>query len=333
MSYNDESPVKIFEDDPNIYLAVYNRGDHWYYYNPDNTPLGEGAMGRVFLGYDYDTDKKVAIKQLYDRFANVKTVRERAKLEASLSYSHDNLVEMLGSCIFEDEDGDWHVWVLSNYVEGQNIDKYFKSQGEMDILDRVELVAKCMMSVLDALDYLHSKGVIHRDIKPSNIMVDKNGVVRLMDLGVARMNGANAYTKDGFVGTPLYAPPEQILRDKFQIQVSPSSDIYSLGMTMYVLIEGNHPFNAKTDAQILTNQVTKKLPALSKLPRKYRPMMNVIWKATEKDQYNRYQTALEFKRAIQAALNPQPLPSWAYVAFAVFGMMLLTAVLLLIFLS
>lgn len=313
MSYDEEIPVRTFDDDPHVYISVYNRGTHWYYYNPDSSPLGEGAMGRVFLGYDYNDNKKVAIKQLYDRFAKAKTVRERARLEASLSYSHPNLVEMLGCCQYEDEDGYWHVWVLSNYVNGQNIDKYIKSQPQLSQVERVEIIIKCTLSILDALDYLHSKGVIHRDIKPSNIMVDQNGVVKLMDLGVARMNGANMYTSNGFVGTPLYAPPEQILRDKLQVQVSPSSDFYSLGVTMYVLINGDNPFNADTDAQILANQITKKLPATDKLPKRYRRLMNVIWKATEKNQSDRYLTAAEFKHAIEIAINPNPTPWWYYV--------------------
>lgn len=313
---DEECPVKIFDDDPNVYLSVYNRGDHWYYYNPDTPPLGEGAMGKVFLGYDYDTNRKVAIKQLFDRFSNVKTVRDRAKLEASLSYCHENLVEMLGSCMYEDEEGYWHVWVLSNYVNGSTLDKYVKSLPEGDALYRTESIVKCMMSVLDALDYLHSKGVIHRDIKPSNIMIDNNGVVKLMDLGVARMNSANTYTANGFVGTPLYAPPEQILRDKLQVQVSPASDVYSLGVTMYVLLQGNNPFNADTDAQILANQVTKKLPYADKLPKKYKRLMNVIWKATEKDRNDRFQTAMEFKNAIQKAMEPETVPWWVYASIA-----------------
>ncbi len=315
--YDDDPVIQIFDDDPNVYIRVYNMGNRWYYYNPDRPPLGEGAMAKVFLGYDYETHQKVAIKQLFDRYANNRSVRERAKLEASLSYRHPNMIEMLGMCAFEDEEGDWHVWLVSNYVEGETIDKHIKGLVEREPnIDVVPVVANKISSVLEALDYLHSRGVIHRDIKPSNIMVAKDSTVKLMDLGIARVTGSNSYTSNGFVGTPLYASPEQILRDKTQVQATPASDIYSLGMTMYVLINGVHPFNADTDSQILINQVTRKLPMIEALDkRKYKKLMNVIWKATDKDQKNRFQSASEFKDAIEAALynNKPKLKPWVVI--------------------
>ena len=147
-------------------------------------------------------------------------------------------------------------------------------------------------------------------------MVDRNRQVKLMDLGVARVTGANSYTSNGFVGTPLYASPEQIMRDKMQVQATPASDIYSLGMTMYVLLNGDHPFEAPTEAQILINQVTKKLPASKALEKKYKKLMNVIWKATDKDPENRYQSAMEFKVAIEKALTPERSPWLRYIVIA-----------------
>lgn len=327
----DESPIRIFDDDPNVYLSTYSRsGVKWFYYNPDDKPLGEGAMGKVFLGYNYDTNQKVAIKQLFDKYANVKTIRERAKLEAALSYSHPNIVEMLGSCMYEDEEGDWHVWVLSNLVQGITIDKYLSKMSSVDLDSRVVDISNKICSVLDALDYLHSKGVIHRDIKPSNIMVENNGTVKLMDLGIARVTGANSYTSTGFVGTPLYASPEQILRDKMQVQATPSSDIYSLGITFYVLLNGNNPFDAETDAQILINQVTKRLPACKMIPNRYKKLMTVIWRATEKNQEDRFQSAIEFKNAIQKAIVPTRIPWWYWALGA--SIITITSLLFLIYL-
>lgn len=324
----EDLPIRFFDDDPNVYISVYNRGWRWYYYNPDIPPLGEGAMGKVFLGYDYDTNQRVAIKQLFDKYANVRSVRDRSRLEASLTYSHPNLVEMLGSCMYEDEEGYWHVWVLSNYVDGETIDKYVKHLG--DDLNKVNIVTELIGNVLTALDYLHSKGVIHRDVKPSNIMVDRNGKVKLMDLGVARVTSANSYTSNGFVGTPLYASPEQIMRDKMQVQATPASDIYSLGMTLYVLLNGDHPFDAPTEAQILINQVTRKLPMAKSLEKKHKKLMNVIWKATDKDPYSRYQSALDFKYAMEKALEPDPIPWWRWLVIIVAVVLLIVVFLFLI---
>lgn len=313
----NDVPVRVFEDDPNVYLSVYNMGWHWYYYNPDTAPLGEGAMGKVYLGYEYETNQKVAIKQLFDKYANSKAVRERASLEAALKFRHPHMVEMLGKCKYQDEDEDWHVWVVSNYVHGVTIDKHIKKLEETESsTDLIPKICEYVCSILEALDYLHSRGIIHRDIKPSNIMIENGNTPKLMDLGIARVSDSNKYTSNGFVGTPLYASPEQILREKTQEEATPASDIYSLGMTLYVLINGSNPFNADTESKILTNQVTKKLPMSEKL-KKYKKLMGVIWKATDKDKENRYQTALEFKYAIQEALKPHDRKVFVYIGVAI----------------
>lgn len=326
----NDVPVRVFEDDPNVYLSVYNMGWHWYYYNPDIPPLGEGAMGKVYLGYEYETNQKVAIKQLFDKYANSKAVRERASLEAALKFRHPNMVEMLGKCKYQDEDEDWHVWVVSKYVNGVTIDKHIRKLEEAEPnTDLVPKICEYICSILEALDYLHSRGIIHRDIKPSNIMIEQGNTPKLMDLGIARISGSNKYTSNGFVGTPLYASPEQILREKTQEEATPASDIYSLGMTLYVLINGSNPFNAETESKILTNQVTKKLPMSDKL-KKYKKLMGVIWKATDKDKEKRYQTATEFKYAILDAMKSTNSDWPKILIFGGFALLIVIVILLIL---
>lgn len=172
-------------NDPYIYLFVMGE---WYCYNPAEEPLGSGAMGTVYLGYRCKNGEKVAVKRVKDCYANNKMIRDRAKQEASLAFRHHNLVEMIGYCEYAPDNGP--VFIVSKFVSGMQIDEYAKLRLE-GATDRVEKICHIMYPVLDALDYVHSRGVVHRDIKPSNIMIENESNIRLMDLGIARMNGGN----------------------------------------------------------------------------------------------------------------------------------------------
>lgn len=283
------------EGDPLIYLQVMGQ---WFYYDPASQPLGEGAMGTVYLGYSCNSNFRIAVKRVKDTFANNKQIRERAQQEASLSFTHPNLVQMIGMCRFHPDKGP--LFILSNYVAGVTLETHVKEQlSQLSPRDRIEKICNEMCCVLDALQYLHTRGVVHRDVKPSNIMIENGTVVKLMDLGIARMNGGNKYSSFGFIGTPQYAAPEQILRESKHSEINGRTDIYSLGITFYELLTGTNPFNSKVEAEILYNQVTKKLPYDKSI---LKSLYKVLLKATEKDSEKRYASAYEFKDAINDAL-------------------------------
>lgn len=286
------------QNDPYIYLYVMGE---WYCYNPLELPLGSGAMGDVYRGYRCKNGAMIAVKRVKDAYANNKMIRERARQEASLAFRHPNLVEMIGYCEYAPESGP--IFILSHFVQGEDIDKYV--QGFEGSPNKVEKICNAICFVLDALDYVHSRGVVHRDIKPSNIMVENGSNVRLMDLGIARMNGGNKFSSFGFIGTPEYSAPEQLLREQngINVHINATTDIYELGITFYELLDGTNPMACQSEVETLTKQMKEPLPASPKIPKK---LMQVIWKATEKEQLKRYQTALEFKNAIQASLLPDP---------------------------
>lgn len=294
---NSTGQIYQREGDTCIYLHVNGA---WYYYDTTSTPLGKGAMGTVYLGFSCNSNQRVAVKRVKDVYANNTKIRERARQEASLSFSHPNLVQMIGMCEYAKDNGP--IFILSGYVPGIPLDVHVKEQLQ-DIPDaeRIQKIAKEMCCVLDALQYLHARGVVHRDVKPSNIMIENGSVIKLMDLGIARLNGGNKYSSFGFVGTPQYAAPEQILRESEHAEINAQTDIYALGITFYELLTGMNPFKTEIESEVLSRQISMKLPYDARIPRR---LYLVLLKATEKKSFKRYKSALEFKQAIIESMQP-----------------------------
>ena len=308
----------------NICLII---GPYTYIYDERTPLLGEGAMGVVYKGYELNSRKVVAIKRVKDRFANVPEIRRRAHLEASLMFSHPNLVEMLGCCDTSSHEGP--IFIVSGFIEGENIDKFIDR--ELKTLPNVEhRICNMFLSVLDALSYIHQKGIIHMDIKPSNIMIEKGRNIRLMDLGIADIS--HHAVAIGMMGTPKYAAPEQFANSGEQPKLGPSTDIYEAGVTLYELITKKNPFIASTieEAKKLHQTVVlQETPAISP------QLLSVLRKATAIDPHKRYQSAADMKLAlIQAFKNPTSKHNiWGYYWIAILLTLIMIAVVLLYFLN
>ena len=298
-------------------------GPYTYVYDERVPFLGEGSMGVVYKGYELGSGKNVAIKRVKDRFANVPEIRRRAHLEASLMFSHPNLVEMLGCCETSSQYGP--IFIVSGFIEGDNIDKFIDK--ELKTLPNVEhRICNMFLSVLDALSYIHQKGIIHMDIKPSNIMVEKGRNIRLMDLGIADIS--DHVTAAGMMGTPKYAAPEQFANSGEKKKYGPPTDIYEAGVTLYELITKKNPFVATSieDAKKLHQTVVlQKTPAISL------KVLEVLRKATAIDPQKRYQSASEMKSALAIALQPpsEKSNSWLYISIAILSFLILLSVILL----
>lgn len=275
---------------------VSDRGERFCYYHCPEMIIGRGAMGEVFKGWRADDpEQKVAIKRVYSRHAENPQIRKRARYEASLYIDHPNIIRMLGYCQLSDNRGP--IFIISELVRGTTINKFVASY---DFATRAEVVPRMICSVLDALICLHSKNIWHRDIKPSNIMVENGRNVRLMDLGIATSDGVSFGTLEGTgFGTYPYAPPEQITGKRGE--VNGTSDIYSLGITLYELLTRTNPFAGGSDIDIMEKQIAMPLPQDDRIPKS---LFKVLRKATQKRQHDRYQTALEFKEALVRATDP-----------------------------
>ena len=257
----------------------------------------------VYLGEETNTARKVAIKVLYKEVSSNPVNIERGLKESNINFDHKNIIKMIE---FVEKDNIYHI--VSEYLEGESLDKYI----ERDQLVPREKAIQIACEVLRGLGALHAAkpSIIHRDIKPSNIFLCANGDIKIMDFGVARSleNGNKRLTKTGsVVGTPYYAAPEQI-RSQTEL-INATTDIYSVGVTLYELLTGKVPFEGKSEYDTLKMQVEAPLPPHSKIPP---ALFKVIAKATAKNQTERYRSGQEFLRALQPfsasgqRANPSP---------------------------
>ena len=315
-------PGKVTKKGDTIYLNI---GQRWFQYN-ERSLLGSGAMGTVYKGYDCNSHEPVAIKRVIDRYANNPEIRRRAHQEAELMFRHPNLVEMIGCCEISPNRGP--IFIVSNFVQGENIDKFINDH--VRSLPNVERrICELFIPVLDALSYIHQKGIIHMDIKPSNIMMEQGKNVRLMDLGIADVTDTINTATSGMMGTPKYAAPEQFSDPETRSQLTAATDIYEAGVTLYELITMNNPFGAET---VLEAKELHQELILEKKPMMSDAVYQVIRKATAIFPSDRYQNAGQMKKALTDALSaPDPSPNMLF--FAILGALAVAViVLLLIFL-
>lgn len=306
-----------------IYLK---NGSHTYCYDESEPVLGEGAMGIVYKGYELETRKVVAIKRVKDKYSGLPEIRRRARLEASLMFSHPNLVEMYGCCEVAPDRGP--LFIISGYIEGENIDRFI-NRNIRRLPHAEQRICNMFLPVLDALSYIHQKNIIHMDIKPSNIMVENERNVRLMDLGIVDVSMATSDITSEMMGTPKYAAPEQFANATVHSKLSRATDVYEAGVTLYELITKKNPFpNAIGEArQLHQKTILQKTPEISD------PVLAVIQKATAIEPSDRYQYASEMKLALIEALREPPSKfelkkAWIYVIIALVSLLIIIGVLI-----
>ena len=271
-------------------LVYLNISETWYVYDRSKEPIGIGAMGTVYYGFMCNTNIPVAIKQVKEEYANDRTIRNRARLEATLMFRHRNLVEMLGICEWEEDYGP--IFIVSKYVRGCNLNVFVKEKlNMMPIRRRIKTICDMILPIFDALHYLHSSGILHMDIKPSNIMVENGNNIRLMDLGIAHTE-LHQYDKNSMMGTPKFAAPEQFGKFGTNEGVDNRTDIYELSVTIYELLCDNNPFTSETFMELIEKHKTLLLPYNKNIPKK---IIDVLRKAAHPNKYLRYNNITEFK--------------------------------------
>jgi len=202
--------------------------------------IGEGGMASVYEAEHDTIKKKVAIKVLNPYLSGNAQFRERFKKEAEL------MAKLKNQNITEVFDYDEHPvsYIIMEYLEGEDLRERIIRKGRLDD----EEIKTLFTQILSAFQYAHENGIVHRDIKPSNIFILKNGQVKILDFGIAKIFGqGDEFTQTGTqMGTTVYMSPEQVKADR---SIDFRSDIYSLGITMYYAINGKAPYDTENISQ------------------------------------------------------------------------------------
>jgi serine/threonine protein kinase len=251
--------------------------------------IGSGGMGTVYRGMEVNLDRVVAIKVLHPELAGKPHIVERFRTEAKAqaNLNHTNVAILYAFLIHEGS-----AMMVMEYVDGENFQQLVKRRGPVPSSETIPLFKQALNGVGAA----HRMGIVHRDIKPGNIMVNKLGVVKVMDFGIAKLVGDRGLTRTGVqVGTVYYMSPEQIKSQP----VDARTDIYALGVTLYELLTARVPFPGESEFEVLTDHVNT-LPALPSVhhPGIPRGVANIVLKALEKKPEDRFQTVEEFAAAL-----------------------------------
>jgi len=257
--------------------------------------LGQGGMGTVYKVHDTKIYEKIALKLIKPEIAgNRETIKRfRNELRLARKIRHKNVCQMfdLG------EDKGTH-FITMEFVDGQDLRSMFKMSGR----PAVETVFHIGRQIGEGLAEAHRSGIVHRDLKPSNIMVDTNGVVRIMDFGIARAAAASDLTAEGIVlGTPGYMAPEQAEAR----EADHRTDIYSLGVILYEMATGQRPFSGDT-LQSITAKQRQGIPAAPHTlnPEIPESLGRIILKCLETERTDRWQRAEELVTALKTAGQP-----------------------------
>src|SRR5690349_9093474 len=259
--------------------------------------LGAGGMGEVYLAEDMKLGRKVAIKVLSEEFTTNKDRLHRFEQEASAAsnLNHPNILT-----IHEVGVDEGRHYIATEFIDGVTLRRKMAAT-QLEIPAILDIAVQ----VASALEEAHTAGIVHRDIKPDNIMVRRNGYVKVLDFGLAKLTETMdrsqsdgeastrvmVHTDDGVVmGTSHYMSPEQA-RGK---PVDARSDIWSLGVVMYELVAGRTPFEGETSTDVIVAITQKEPLPLARFAPDVPPELEwIIMKALRKDRDERYQTIKE----------------------------------------
>jgi len=259
--------------------------------------LGRGAMGVVYKALDENLDRPVALKVMSAEARNdsdfVERFRQEARLQGALN--HANVAVLFDYFVH-----DGAPVAVMEFIDGESLQQLIRRRGPVPANETMAIFEQALRGVAAA----HRAGIIHRDLKPSNLMLTRDGIVKVMDFGIAKRQGTTGATQfSTSIGTSLYMAPEQILGRPVDCR----TDVYALGITLYELLTGQPPFNPRGKAEYLVlNAHVNELPEpptvhCRDIPQ---PLVDAVMRALAKDPDERFQSADDFLRALAEVRAP-----------------------------
>lgn len=265
-------------------------------------PIGRGGMGLVYQAEHTTLQRQVALKILRNSWGEQAGARERFLREgrAVAALDHPNIVRLYEL----NQDSDTWYLVLE-YLQGRSLEERLHHEGRVPQHQAVDYIRQAARG----LQHAHDRGIIHRDVKPANLVVDAQGVVKILDLGLARFyeDQVDNLTErvGGVLGSPHYIAPEQA-----RSQVDPRSDIYALGATLYHLLLGQPPFPAPTIQQVLMHhQLRTPVAPHIRDPRISPELSAVVMGMLAKDPEHRFQSPAEIDLVLAPFAQAAPVES------------------------
>jgi len=263
--------------------------------------IAEGGTAKVYWGIDLRSGFPVAIKELKIKHFKNPVIRQKFKeveTQLMLYSQHPNIPKLVDFIDLKERE---LLYIVMEFIDGRSLEQYIYS--EIGLIPEQKALP-IFLEILDTVAYLHNNGILHLDIKSNNVMLQPNGKIKLIDLGIAsRMSDASRTAEAHGYGTPAYMPSEQWEKGS---ECGKYTDVFALGVMLFEMLTGTVPFYGQTNEEIRYKIKYEPTPQM----RQFYPPINpdlqfIVERALSKNPYDRYQSCEEFQNHIRDYMNKQ----------------------------
>jgi eukaryotic-like serine/threonine-protein kinase len=256
--------------------------------------LGQGGMNEAYKARDRATGRLVVLKIPFGSLIGDPATfsRYQRELEIGKRLHHPNIQEFIADGRLDDGVAPY---LVLEFVDGTLLRDYLREHAPLSVDEAIGITVQ----LANALEYCHAHGVVHRDLKPENILIENDGTVKLVDFGIALLQGARRLTfrrlTSGF-GTPDYMAPEQVQGDRGDAR----TDVYAIGVMLYEMLTGEVPYQGDSPLAVMSQRVTTDAPLLrTKRPDLPPQLEAVVWRALRREPAERYPSMAELRHDLE----------------------------------